>query len=544
MVGKLLMIRVLVADDEKKVSQLICQLINWHKLGMSLVGTAANGIEALEMIKQKQPDLVITDIRMPGIGGLELVEQVKALNSNIQFIIISGYSQFEYAQTAIRFGVSDYLVKPIKQDVLNATLSKIKSRFDAIRQQELDQVHILEKQEEDKIRLRKLLWQEIVSGQADTNLNFINDTFHYNFCNGNFRIFCLSADVLNIDELNEPYATDVLKLLYENTVFSIDKHLKSSCSDLQTFLVDNRISGIVNYEPKYDQKILDSLSSFIYEYCSEHHIYEHMKFHMSISDKTTDISYLKTLIEQVDLVLGQRLFNKDNTLLTDIPLCPDIEKDQLLKQYSTELKHAIDLKDLKILDSTFISLKNEIKQKEMCGMQIIKIVEEAYHLFIITHNINSDFFFTHAESMEFDFSRKLSLCSSFDMLFDLLSEISRENMATAISQTDQDRIRPINKAKLYIQDNFAKPLTLEEVSAEAGFSPSYFSTLFRKETGENFSDYLMNVRVEYAKTLLRDSQIKIKDICANIGYNDYKRFTKKFKQLTGVSPKEYRDLYS
>lgn len=121
---------VLVADDEERVCALICALIDWDALDLHLVGTAYDGIQALQLIKETQPDLVITDIRMPGLDGLQLISHAKELQPQLQFIIISGHKQFDYAQSAIKFGVGEYLLKPIKKAELNQTLQRMRESFD------------------------------------------------------------------------------------------------------------------------------------------------------------------------------------------------------------------------------------------------------------------------------------------------------------------------------------------------------------------------------------------------------------------------------
>ena len=110
--------RVIIADDEQKVCQLIYDLVPWENYGMTVVGMAYNGLDTLDLIKKQAPDLVITDIKMPGCDGLELIHRAKKQQEKIDFIIISGYRFFEYAQNAIKYGVSDYLLKPIKQEEL------------------------------------------------------------------------------------------------------------------------------------------------------------------------------------------------------------------------------------------------------------------------------------------------------------------------------------------------------------------------------------------------------------------------------------------
>ena len=119
------MVKLVVADDEERVCRLIVALGNWEELGIKVVGTAANGIQALELIRKEKTDILITDIRMPGLNGLELIEKVREISPDIKIMIISGYANFEYAQNALKQGVSDYLLKPINKDALNESLTKM-----------------------------------------------------------------------------------------------------------------------------------------------------------------------------------------------------------------------------------------------------------------------------------------------------------------------------------------------------------------------------------------------------------------------------------
>ena len=119
-------LKVVIADDEERICQLIQALINWDSLEMEITGMAHNGIEAFDVVQKVCPDILITDIRMPGLSGLELIEKVKAACPEVEIIIISGYAHFEYAQQAIRFGVGHYLLKPINKAELTETLEKLK----------------------------------------------------------------------------------------------------------------------------------------------------------------------------------------------------------------------------------------------------------------------------------------------------------------------------------------------------------------------------------------------------------------------------------
>ena len=207
------MIRVLVADDEEKVCQLICKLIHWEELEMKLVGTASNGIGSLQMIEAEHPDLVLTDIRMPGYDGMELLKRARIQNPDMEFIIISGYSHFEYAQTAIRYGVSDYILKPVNEEALNATLQKVRQRY--MEHQVLTEKNMEKKKQQvlDQARVRETLWIDLEYARIPQNMEALNEKYWYHFQEGKFRTFLIQADVKNNENLSENYADNVMELV-------------------------------------------------------------------------------------------------------------------------------------------------------------------------------------------------------------------------------------------------------------------------------------------------------------------------------------------
>lgn len=123
------MLRVVLADDEKKVLLLMCKLIDWESLGFEIVGMASDGMHALEMIRDKQPHLLVTDIRMPGFDGIDLIRQAKQMQPGLHFIVVSGYAQFEYAQNALKYGVEGYLLKPLKVQEMTDLLTGLKGKL-------------------------------------------------------------------------------------------------------------------------------------------------------------------------------------------------------------------------------------------------------------------------------------------------------------------------------------------------------------------------------------------------------------------------------
>lgn len=538
------MIRVIVADDEYKVCQLICQLINWDELGMELVGTASNGIEALEMIEREKPDLVLTDIRMPGYDGIEVLKRIRENNPNIEFIIISGYSHFEYAQSAIEYGVSNYILKPIDAEVLNATLQKVRKRYMERKSREKADLVQQEQQAANAARLRDMLLNDLVSGIVSGDMDAINKKYYYNFEDGLFQTFMIFADFKDIAYLNESYANNVISLLYSKAVIYFEKQVIPLCFEGGVFLKDNQVMGIINYSAERKDEVREALISFIHSLSVELGIFEHMDYHLSTSKALHTIEHLSDGLVQAERSMGQRLLHKDRIFLDEAVEDKDFNREELFKPFSVALSQSLDILNRDQLTEAVSSLKAAVLAHELNGCQIIQLVKDAYRIFLLSSLFQNLYDFPDRIEREQSFNKKVMYCNTVEKLFSFLNQNCQEDLKEALAWRDKERMRPIMEAKQYIREHFAEPIDLEEVSSHIGFSYSYFSTLFKKETGKTFLTYLTDIRIDEAKKLLRESNLNIEEISRAVGFNDYKRFAKAFKKATFITPKEYRKLYS
>ena len=189
------MIKVVIADDEVRICQLILALVDWEALGLKVVGTAHNGLEAIAMVRTLQPDILITDIRMPGCSGLELIDQVKRDDQSLEIVIISGYAHFEYAQQAIKYGVGDYLLKPISKTELTATLQKLAGRICAQKKNAEDEAQQKKKTQKDVALLR----ENLISGLLDQknrkiSIGELQEQYGLQVQDGVFQAFLLKMD--------------------------------------------------------------------------------------------------------------------------------------------------------------------------------------------------------------------------------------------------------------------------------------------------------------------------------------------------------------
>lgn len=538
------MIRVVVADDEYRVCRLICQLIHWEELNMELVGTAANGIEALELIEKLKPDLVLTDIRMPGYDGMELLKRARELNSGTEFIIISGYSHFEYAQTAIRYGVIDYILKPIKEETLNDTLKKVRQRYLEHQSRAEEKLDLQKQRVLDQSRLRDTFWTDLELEQVPDTLEELNGKYRYAFQKGRFRIFRIAADVTANQNLNEQYAENVMQLLHTKVKGLFQKYVAPYCIDSEVFCRSGEVAGIVNYTEARGPSVRDALEALITNLSMELHAFEYMRFHLAVGNAVTEPSQLDRCAGEAELAMGERLRTTNGLFLDHVPSNVAFDENALYKPFNAAMRRSLELQNMDQIEQGVEQLHRQVMDLGLHGTQILGAARYAYRLFLMSGVFQGEYHFEDRDQWEQTFAQRSALCCSHDNLFAFLAQTCKDNLKDACDWLRTERLRPIQRAKQYIQEHYAESISLETISTEVGFSSSYFSTLFRKETGKNFLEYLTDVRMEQAKQLLRETKDNIETVARSVGMNDYKRFSKIFKKNVGISPKEYRNLYS
>lgn len=519
------MIKVAIFDDEVKICKLIHKLIEWDELGMEFIGFAHDGISGLELIKEKNPDIVITDIRMPGYEGIEIIERTRAINSDIQFIIISGYSHFEYTKSAIKYGVKDYILKPIRKEELMTTLTKIKNEINEKLADDLDDEKINQKLKahdiyvkEDLIRrmyteeLDNETWNTIISGQAD-------DSFH------------LSPIIYKIDGSHN---LDSLIFHSLKNYFEVNTDLKFiGYSD------SHQISGVLNGSGKLP------LTRIIKRSIDD--VYFHLgKTNESIitaivGEAANDPSNLFISASKVKEAVVERLVQSDNLInVKNILPQESYALDDLYEKYNRHLEIAIKDLDETLFSDNMKLLKEEIKSvSNLKGKDFIQLVQDLSRSFQVVLTNHMD-----VKSIEATVNKQIETARDYLELFDNLKKTYIGYISQIKKNQGSKEVHPIRKAKEYIDKNYMNPIGLDLVGEVVGLNPTYLSNLFRIETNETFTDYLIGVRIQMAKELLRTTNDNISEICSMVGYNDQKHFTKLFKKSTGLRPSEYRKIHA
>lgn len=528
------MFKVIIADDEARLCRLVQMLADWDALNMEVVGTASNGLEALSLIEALSPDILITDIRMPGCDGLKLIEKAKLVAPDLEIVIISGYAQFEYAQTAIRQGVGGYLLKPIKKDALMATLGDISTRLHARSASETAMEHLQQDTRRSRVLLRSRLVEDLLhKTYAANSFAALERDYGFPAQDGLMQAFIIKADysLEQISEFSLNHAKKKTEELFSSFL------LPMSYSGTLYFL-DAGAYGILNYALEQHDEVRRALRQCLNELEAQKFLFGNMDFSLAVGNAVNHPEGLPVSMQEARSAISDRLVEGTGRLLEFVAPAPADTHRQLLDKYHRAIHHTAETLNVdEARQATEELARAVLLLSDIRGSEILELCMAAGRMFILSINAREE------ERLMQELSQRYDLCSSAQKLFDCLAAFQREQIDAVEAARESENIRPIRIAKQYIQKHFNEPITLEDVCAATGFSTSYFSAMFKKETGEGFSKYLTRIRIERAKALLQETNLSIAEICTQVGYSDLKHFTGTFKKITNLNPSQYRKLY-
>ncbi len=534
--GENRMLKVLIADDEQLISAMIRKMIRWNEKGMEVAGTADNGLEILRMTEELRPDIVITDIRMPGIDGLEMIRRAMEVSPDTEFIIISGYKNFEYAHQALNMGVRHYLLKPIDQTELSDTLDRI-----------------LEEKAKNRIsgEEEKLLHETLESRQS-MRRHFLNSILkktelapeedgeepgeqELSFSNSLYRAFLVKIDSTESGEI----PTSLLEMLLAVVE---DAERGWECDYINT-LAKNGIVSVVNY-PREGEGLSREKTEALYTRCrKELDKFSGYSVTVGIGTEKDDISRVRETIEEAIGAVKLRILRGIDRV---IPYeAPDAEAPGAEALLTEELRRgivrAIEARDADAVVSDYrLLMETPGHRRTADGIFSLtdaytKMIRDAWRRSGTDETLVSEFLLA-VETVLDRSTTEARLIQAFE-------ETVQEYFRRVIESERQKGQAPVRLAKQYLSEHFAEGPALEEVARHVGMSPAYFSTVFKKEFGIGFSEYLIQLRIEESKRLMRETALPIGEISERVGYADTKYFSRIFRKSVGLKPSEYRKIY-
>ena len=506
---------VLIADDEKIVLDGLKYIIDWNALGFSICQTASDGKDALDKILSLNPDLVLIDIRMPLMNGVEVVQAAVEQGYSGKFIILSGVTDFKLAQTAMRYGVDFYLTKPIDEDELEHAVSTI---HDLIQTESKNQTFYAQYRD----RAKHGILQDIMKNTCDYSRLDLED-LHLNA-----NIYQVAA----YENYNQEYFystwnfADLMRVTnQDNNSFDIIDLEQRKIILLKGDFAISKFENLLRHYKVAPQKGSPFDSVFL--------VY---------GQKVSRVRDIHLSYEDVCRLCDRRFFCAENQHILGFeelhsvhPDTPVIARDSA-PRYAEQITNYIQASNQTLITKTLRELSDSLSHS---GEQITTIKHFLIDIYILVKqkimqlypNVDIPFLANTSaidllERKYYLYEIIAFLAEQFDMWTHSVGYSSGENV--------------LDEVLYYIHHNYRENLKLESIAPLFGYSSSYLGKIFNKKLGINFNAYVDNVRIEEAKKLLEQDKMKVYEIAEQVGYSNVDYFHKKFKKITGTSPAEYR----
>lgn len=514
------MIKVLVADDELLVRIGLRTTIEWEKNGFTIVGEAKNGKEAIELFERFDADILITDIRMPVYDGLEVIKQIKEKKRDLKSIILTHYDDFSYAQKAINLGASEFILKNnLTSDNLLIILKKLSEELKPENNKEhknlADSDHLY-------YTLEKAILTNLSKMEYRGLMNILGEnSFYPNFFVAYGKISY--HDDLDIDLNNGEFLKNL------SNVFVSKDNVRQAMMMMEDHLV-----YLYNIDFKTDDyrkeqgEITNILKRNIKQFFD-------LDLSFGVSTVGKKLSDIPMLVTEGKKACERCFFSDDKVILYD----PSLEeiRDENVKIKPDVIRRYLHKSDIDGLcdyieerfDKIFLTYNK---------MGVRKLFIDFISLAQIIHQEKfSEEEVVNDEKFKYIYFDKLA---DFRAIKKYVKDVYR---FVAGRNEDKTYSYYINKSIQYVQDNYERNITLDEVAEYSQISKSYFSLLFKQETGINFSAFLTNYRIEKCKEYMKESHYKIYEIAERVGFDNPYYFSKVFKEKVGISCKEYQKKY-
>ena len=533
--------KIMLVDDEEEVRTSIIRKIDWQDAGFEVIGDAENGKEALEKIEQNEPDVVLTDIRMPYMDGLEMAENIRQRYPSIKIVIFSGFDEFEYAKKAIKLNVIEYILKPVNVEELTAILKKIKKNLD---------------EEIEQKRNVTLLRESYIKSLPAIREHFLNDLIHG------------GMEEAQIEEKLNEYAIDVagavkwvIAAIHLEPDEKVDKavslHQQRELIPISVRnLIEEKLEGqyrFIVFHSSFETILLvaidkdntqTGLIALLGDICKETKKILEVSVTIGVGESCSSLTDLSRPCHTALNALGYRAITGSGGVICIGDMEPSgHEKLRFDSRMESELIAAVKFGPKEKIRSVIDGIVSRMEDARVHYRQY-----QAYVLAIINVltqlSQQYDLRISEMFGVENDYFEILGRVQKMENVRPYLTEVALKMNAGMEEERSNTTKNVIREAKQYIQDNFQDPeLSVEKICRHLHMSPAYFSTMFKKETGKTYVAYLTEVRLDKAVELLNKTDDKTYVIAAKVGYQEQNYFSYVFKKKFGVSPTRYRTAH-
>jgi|DewCreStandDraft_2_1066082.scaffolds.fasta_scaffold08168_2 two-component system response regulator YesN len=523
-------IRIVLADDEPIIIKGLRKLIDWEELGLEIVGQAYDGAALLEVMDKLRPNIIISDISMPHLTGIDIIKEINKRALPIKVIFISAYQEFSYARDAVAFGAIDYLVKPVNKLDLERVLLKtallIGSKDEEERRKD-KLLHLEQRTRNDEI-------QEWLIRLSNRMLSFQGAA--YQALQARFPGPFHSIGIVEIDRTRDEivrwpaHETKLVDFALENVL----TELISVYGRGQVFNKNGRYMILIDHDQ------FDDTTELVRDIKNKVNSYLKLQVTIGIGLAVSDIGLIADSADQAEQALGLKYFRGLNRVILYEPFEQQHDVDREL--YVLQSKVIRDLSSNEWGDAVeaLEGLLDMIGSATIGNMELAVSTCFSSILYIIQEVKKSGIQVSDAGFEIHDLQKRLAEYVTYsEMRQGILSILEELHQQIDDKAGNKEKMLMV-KITQYMDEHYAEEITLDTVSAIAYMNPYYFSSFFKKHMNQNFKIYLTEVRMKHAIRLLSHTDMMVYEIAESVGYNNARHFSDMFKKLYGKLPQEFR----
>lgn len=528
--------KVLLADDEKQILDGMKNGTDWNAVGYEVVGTALNGLEAWEMIQSLQPDVVISDIRMPFMDGLELAKKIAGRLTRSRMILFSGFDDFDYAQQAIRYQVYDYMLKPVKPEDLQALLLRLHEELDTDIRNAQDAKYLRKVYEENLPLIKEHFFLSLVDGRLSGDaIDYKLQEYGLKFEGAFYAVVIVQTDSLSGEAPDEDYR---MQDIY------VGKLIEGMLNKVTDCIMFNYYDKMVFLCAYHDRQILNTVLRYLNEVTERGRRFYRRNVYSGVGSGYTEKTMLRESFKEARRALEFSTVSPD----TPVNYIMDIEPRQMHMVFEDTRNHQ------ELFDAIQTGREDRIIAE--IDRHYNWAVEKKIDMNLYRNHVLAALFFLQNITYQYglnDEERFSDIMGSMQQVMalqtggqirtwmhDYCLQLSRAIMSNRMNANQ----RLARQAKEFIDSHYTDPeLSVEMLCDHLHVSPSHFSTIFSRENGITFVCYLTEQRLKEAKRLLETTDYKTREISAMVGYTEPNYFSYVFKKNMQVSPANYRKQY-
>ncbi|WP_416147697.1 response regulator transcription factor [Salipaludibacillus sp. HK11] len=530
----------LLVDDNYQMLEYMNACIPWLEKGIN-VDMCESGKEAMDFAAKRKPDILITDIDMPEMNGLELIDQMHAINPNLESLIISCHDNFDYAKHALKLNVTEYILKDMLEpenfvDSLDVLISRIEERNKSKGEVE----KLKSYRDQNQLRLKRELLRNVLEKSITSSDDWKQEFTTFGLHLDKYKYIPLIVKINNHAKLLEKYqSSELLMFAIDNIISEITEgreELISFTNDENEMIWFVKVKSLIKSNPYVEmKKIATHFQKVIHKYL---HVDTSMvHYHQPISNLTE----MKQTVSKLMNIGSHWFYVEGKKMVSTSEINQSFSQSNIFSEYTNfyeEIDKVVSTLDEDVMEEVILKWINIFTAKKYHPDEVKSLI----HSVLINVSIRYQYLYQlHSDKAKVLHSQVNAISNITqikDYMYKFMEDIIHYLGTETVTQHEE-----IIKAKLYVEENIDKKIRMEDASNHLYMNSSYFSRLFRKETGMTFTEYVTKTKVEKSKTYLIETDLTVEEISNKLGYENTSYYIKLFKKYYATPPMEYRKNY-